>query len=119
MEQFREHLIVVTARTIALADAGIDVVFAVIEVVLQGKFREQLYIILRNFSLIARFYGERSGRHHLNFADYLSHLGHFSLNSHGITERSARIIVHFHVFVFRTEAYGERKSFCTEQILEL
>ena len=64
--QVGKHLDVVSTGTVSLCGTDIDVV-SFIEVVLQGYFREQLYIVMAEFSLIVVPAFKRLFRYHGNF----------------------------------------------------
>ena len=53
LQQVGEHLDVVAARTVPFADSHIDVTGVFLEIILQGKFRQQLQIIFADGTFIS------------------------------------------------------------------
>ena len=108
LQQVGEHLDVVSARTVALAHGCIDVAPIVLEVILKGKLRQQLQVILVDGTVVARLYGERRFGHHRYFFDNLPAPYHFSFDTYRIVHCSAGVVGHLHLLIIQAQAGGER-----------
>ena len=53
LQEFGEHLVIVSSRAISFADRGVYIALGIVEIILQSKLRQQLDVVLREFSGVA------------------------------------------------------------------